>query len=69
MYSNINFIDENTAASVYLNPYREIKRHQIDAPLFPFGCNASQELAVRTALSNQISVIQGPPGTGQPCNG
>lgn len=65
MYSNINFIDENTAASVYLNPYREIKRHQIDAPLFPFGCNASQELAVRTALSNQISVIQGPPGTGK----
>lgn len=65
IYSNIDFIDEKTAAAVYLNSQRGIKKNKIDTILLPFGCNASQERAVRAALSNQISVIQGPPGTGK----
>lgn len=65
IYSNINFIDEETAAAVYLDSQRDIKECEIDTILFPFGCNASQERAVKAALSNQISVIQGPPGTGK----
>lgn len=65
IYSKIDFIDDTTAAAVYLNPNHGIKKYGIEHPLFPFGCNASQERAVKTALSNQISVIQGPPGTGK----
>lgn len=65
IYSNIDFVDEKTAAAVYLDSNRGIKKSTIDSILFPFGCNASQEGAVKAALSNQISVIQGPPGTGK----
>lgn len=65
IYSTIDFIDEQTIASVYLNPDKEINKKTIDTPIFPFGCNASQKHAIKTALTNQISVIQGPPGTGK----
>lgn len=65
VYSRIDFVDDNTAAAVYLNPQRGIRKSNVSAVLFPFGCNASQERAVKVALSNQISVIQGPPGTGK----
>lgn len=65
IYSNIDFVDEKTAAAVYLDSNRGIRKSTIDSILFPFGCNASQERAVKAALSNQISVIQGPPGTGK----
>lgn len=65
IYSNIDFVDEQTAAAVYLNPNLGIKHTKIETPLLPFGCNASQVRAVKEALSNQISVIQGPPGTGK----
>lgn len=65
IYDNIKFVDEKTVAAVYMNPNRDIKQRNIDTPLFPFGCNASQEQAVKTALRSQLSVIQGPPGTGK----
>lgn len=65
IYSRIDFVDQNTAAAVYLNPRQRIKISHPGSILFPFGCNASQERAVKAALSNQISVIQGPPGTGK----
>lgn len=65
VYSRIDFVDESTAASSYINPNHGIKRFNLETPLFPFGCNASQMRAVKMALTNQISVIQGPPGTGK----
>lgn len=37
-----------------------------DLPLiFPFGSNAGQREAVRRALTNTVSVLEGPPGTGK----
>lgn len=33
--------------------------------IFPFGCNLSQRDAVEKAFFNNISVIEGPPGTGK----
>lgn len=33
--------------------------------IYPFGINQSQKIAVERALSNQVSVIEGPPGTGK----
>jgi len=65
IYSQIDFIDDETVASVYLNPDKGFGRNRTTTPIFPFGCNASQERAVKKALANQISVIQGPPGTGK----
>ncbi|MCM1440677.1 MAG: AAA domain-containing protein [Roseburia sp.] len=65
IYSRIDFVDEKTAAAVYLDPQQSIKESNLGTKLFPFGCNASQERAVKAAFSNQISVIQGPPGTGK----
>ena len=65
VYSKISFVDEETAAAVYMSPGRGLRRYSNDTALFPFGCNASQMRAVNIALTNQISVIQGPPGTGK----
>lgn len=65
IYSAIDYVDNTTAAAIYLDPSIKIRQYRIGTPIFPFGCNASQEKAVNNALSNQISVIQGPPGTGK----
>ncbi len=65
VYSRISFVDEETAAAVYMSPNKGLKRYGNGTALFPFGCNASQMRAVKAALTNQISVIQGPPGTGK----
>ncbi|MCM1140579.1 MAG: DNA2/NAM7 family helicase [Muribaculum sp.] len=65
IYSHIEFVEDTTAAAAYLNPKKGLLKRQSDSPIFPFGCNASQQRAVVAALANQISVIQGPPGTGK----
>ena len=66
-YEKINFLSDDTAAAVYLNPEEYSAGTDLDAsaPIFPFGCNESQFRAVSNALSNRISVIEGPPGTGK----
>lgn len=65
-YEKLSFIGRNKAIAPYLNPqeYRCINK-ETATPIFPFGCNASQFKAVKSALENQISVIEGPPGTGK----
>ena len=68
-YEKIDYIDDETAAAVYLNPeqYKSESGSGLDStvPVFPFGCNESQYTAVTNALSNRVSVIEGPPGTGK----
>ena len=66
-YERIDFISSETAASVYLNPNEFQSDTDLDLStlIFPFGCNESQYQAVRNALANRISVIEGPPGTGK----
>jgi len=66
-YERVNYIDDETVAAVYLNPERYKSESDLDstAPIFPFGCNESQYIAVTNALSNRVSVIEGPPGTGK----
>ncbi len=64
-YEKIEFIPENSALSLYLNPDKSMDVHVGNNYVFPFGCNQSQYRAVINALDNQISVIQGPPGTGK----
>ncbi len=66
-YEKVNFVERDTALYKYLNSTHENKNKYIDrTPLiFPFGSNLSQYEAVENALTNQISVIEGPPGTGK----
>ena len=59
------FIGENSACAKYLSGSQQNKIHDDDLVIFPFGSNASQTTAVKTALTNQISIIEGPPGTGK----
>ena len=55
-----------SALFVYLNANSKLAFYQGDKSLlFPFGSNLSQFKAVQNALTNQISVIEGPPGTGK----
>lgn len=65
-YEKINFIADNRAIAIYLNPQKyKLQTQSTSTLIFPFGCNASQQKAVQTAFENQISVVQGPPGTGK----
>ena len=54
-YDNIDFLSDDTAAAVYLNPekYDAENNDGAFAPIFPFGCNESQYRAVLNALTNQ----------------
>ncbi len=62
----IDFISPKTALATYFNPDDKIMRNTLSSNIyFPFGCNLSQMQAVTNALSNKISVIEGPPGTGK----
>ena len=72
-YRKIEKVNDTTVLSRYLNPAND--EFTDDAPkkednkekllIFPFGCNASQYQAVQNALTNRVSVIEGPPGTGK----
>ena len=64
-FEKLNFISDDTVLAKYLNSSSFSIRREKDCIIFPFGCNASQIAAVRNALVNQISVIEGPPGTGK----
>ncbi len=65
-YQNIDFVGDDRAAAVYLNPKNfQSARYIAPTLIFPFGCNASQQKAVQAAFEHQLSIIQGPPGTGK----
>ena len=64
-YEKVDFVDEESALSAYLTSKTENGTGIQSVPVFPFGCNASQYRAVKSALENKISVIEGPPGTGK----
>lgn len=65
-YQQILFVEKWTALYSYLNPSIKPKNKEFNSILiFPFGINQSQYQAVKNAMENQISVIEGPPGTGK----
>jgi len=66
-YEGVNFISSDTALYKYLNPKTGIKKMKVDLTniIFPFGANKSQFQAVKNAMNSQISIIEGPPGTGK----
>ena len=48
-----------------LSPLQDVPSKSDTPIIYPFDCNQSQMGAVRVALENQLSVIEGPPGTGK----
>ncbi len=66
-YNKMNFVREDSALASFLSGELSSpeQNHQNAPVLYPFGFNLSQKKAVENALSHQISVIEGPPGTGK----
>ena len=60
------FIHPESVLSSYLNrqPIKTRNAH-INSIIFPFRFNLSQKSALENALTNSVSVIEGPPGTGK----
>lgn len=66
-YEEITNINPSSILEKYIHP-TELSRpqyKQMSMPIFPFGFNLSQKDATEKALTEQISVIEGPPGTGK----
>ncbi len=62
----INIDINKHALNNYLGLTHNIRNEKTkDFLIFPFGCNNSQFTAVKNALSNKCSIIEGPPGTGK----
>lgn len=63
-YDNLRKINGLSVLHQYLNGSFLIKKLP-NTVIYPFGMNQSQKEAVENALSNQVSSIEGPPGTGK----
>ncbi|WP_104088083.1 AAA domain-containing protein [Arthrobacter sp. GMC3] len=64
-YNDLHFVDRASALGRYLNAEPIESSNGPDQLIFPFSSNLSQRAAVQTCLSNPVSVIDGPPGTGK----
>lgn len=64
-YTKIKKINENSVLSTYLSGNKIITKSSKEILIFPFGFNLSQKKAVEAALGKNISIIEGPPGTGK----
>ncbi|MDD3238180.1 MAG: AAA domain-containing protein [Candidatus Gastranaerophilales bacterium] len=68
-YSKIDFVMPDSMLGAFLGG--KITESYIRNPIaltdeiYPFGFNASQKRAVENALTNKLSIIEGPPGTGK----
>lgn len=65
-YDSISEIPNDCVLASLLNgSLSEGNSNSANPNFFPFGFNLSQSIAVSTALANNLSVIEGPPGTGK----
>ncbi|MDP4099458.1 AAA domain-containing protein [Paenibacillus sp. P96] len=65
-YKKLSFISPNSVLSSYLNgdPIK-VESKPVSHTIFPFNFNLSQKEALDRAMCSQISIIEGPPGTGK----
>ncbi len=65
-YGKVRNISPRSVLATYLEgkPLAQQEASPVQ-PIFPFGFNLSQKDATQKALSNQLSIIEGPPGTGK----
>ncbi len=65
-YQSIEQISQDCVLSTYLNgTLVNLKNNSINPDFFPFGFNLSQREAVNKAFLHNLTVIEGPPGTGK----
>lgn len=65
-YELVDMKRDNVPLAQYLGDKTKLATYPIPQQVYyPFGCNASQKVAVEAALTHQASIIQGPPGTGK----
>lgn len=65
-YEGITTIKKECVLSDFLNGSLSKKRaNNTQNIIFPFGFNLSQQKAANTAFNSNLSVIEGPPGTGK----
>lgn len=65
-YEKLNTIDSDSILSYYLNPKPLKQKETLEKQIiFPFGFNQSQKVAIENVFKNNISIIEGPPGTGK----
>ena len=65
-YEKIDFVREDSILAAFLSgKYSQESAEKMASIVYPFGFNLSQKKAVDNALCNQISIIEGPPGTGK----
>jgi len=66
-FQRISCVSPSSVLAKYLNPatYGSSRSQHRQIPVFPFGFNLSQKAATENALNEQISIIEGPPGTGK----
>ena len=66
IYAKVDFINQNSVINYYVNGLNSLNINFIhEHKIYPFSFNLSQKSAVKNAFSNNISVIEGPPGTGK----
>ncbi|NFI95279.1 DUF2726 domain-containing protein [Clostridium botulinum] len=64
-YNKLNKVGKESVLAKYLE-HNKLKSYDEEVNLlFPFGFNISQKEATKNAFTSQISVIEGPPGTGK----
>src|SRR5690606_5218153 len=64
-YESISEIPEDCVLASLLNGSLSTRNSNSENPdFFPFGFNLSQRNAVNSAFANNLSLIEGPPGTG-----
>ncbi|MEG0296609.1 MAG: AAA domain-containing protein [Clostridium sp.] len=64
-YEKISSISPSSVLANYLDRKDFETKANISQLIFPFGFNISQKDATEKAMMNQLSVIEGPPGTGK----
>lgn len=64
-YKKITHISPRSFLSHYLSKEDPLVYKRKEELIFPFGLNQSQKKATENAFSNQLSIIEGPPGTGK----
>lgn len=62
---DVDIFDTRSVLSKYMDGINPFNSSPNELLIYPFGCNESQKLAVKAALSNSISIVEGPPGTGK----
>ncbi|HUW48669.1 MAG TPA: AAA domain-containing protein, partial [Patescibacteria group bacterium] len=65
-FHNLRFVSPSSVLGCYINGQPAKEKSQVNSEaIFPFKFNLSQKEALEKALHNQVSIIEGPPGTGK----